>query len=138
MAQNKWSYRFNSDLTRAHQIIRDILKFVGEEKIVLPKEEMSELKLIFSELLHNAIIHGNEGDRAKFVHVDIELKNGVLHACIADEGKGFDTKKVMEKTNSSSDMESGRGIRLVKGLTDSLSYEASGRRVYFCKKLSYR
>ena len=130
---------FASELTRVKVAVRCLLGFVD---IWQPtQEERGDLKLVLSELLFNAVIHGNNMDINNFVRVkaeSIKTKSGIqLLVSIRDEGPGFNYRKVIQRAHNESSLmcESGRGMVLVCALTDNISFNKTGNAVRFVKIL---
>jgi serine/threonine-protein kinase RsbW len=115
--------------------MREILK-VLENHISLTREERNDIKLIFNELIYNAIIHGNRLSEEKKVHVNVSVGEGFVSAGITDEGCGFNTTALTDSpVPDTMHEETGRGIRLATALADKLTYSCNGRQVFFLKKV---
>ena len=81
-----------------------------------------------TEAVTNAIYHGNKSDPAKKVNIQYQLKNNNLSFVIADEGAGFDYYNLPDPTAPENlEKECGRGIFLMKHLTDQLIFADNGR-----------
>ena len=130
---------FESDPIRVRQAVRDILSYLEEHLPGQSQEERWEFKLIFNELLYNAVIHGNASDTAKRVRVRLSVDGGCVNASITDEGSGYDYQQIvdMARRNEMLDCqrESGRGLRLVLALTDHIEFNSGGSSVTFHKKV---
>ena len=130
---------FESDPIRVRQAVRDILFYLDEHLPGQSQEERWEFKLIFNELLYNAVIHGNASDTAKRVRVRLSVVNGCVNANIIDEGSGYDYEQIVEmarrKDMIDCQRESGRGLRLVLALTDHIEFNGGGSSVTFYKKV---
>lgn len=80
------------------------------------------------EATNNAIIHGNQADPHKQVKVLIEKQERVLMIRIVDQGKGFDYASVPDPTAPENiEKINGRGIFLMKRLSDDISFADQGR-----------
>lgn len=80
------------------------------------------------EATNNAIIHGNHGDPHKQVRVLIEMSDKDLMVRIVDQGKGFDYASVPDPTAPENiEKINGRGIFLMKRLSDDISFADQGR-----------
>ena len=62
-----------------------------------------------------------------------------MDSIVSDEGIGFDYNKTIKDggNDESIFLETGRGIRLVKSLVDSLDFDVNGSTVKFCKKVEF-
>ena len=139
MGDNYCEYNFASEPTRVRFVVRSLLEFIDGQNMKrgLKPEVRDDLKLVFSELLFNAVIHGNKGDRKKFVFVRVETSTSFVSACIKDEGPGFNYHEVLERAHSDEAImsESGRGMVLACALTDSLTFNELGNQIKFVKNL---
>ena len=128
---------FFSELYNIKATITDILRFLLEAAPRMDSEDLYELRLIFSELMCNAVIHGNRQDMSKKVNVSVEVTTGHISACVTDEGAGFDYVSFLRRAAKCDDLtvEHGRGIYLVYTLADSLSFNMNGNQIRFNKRL---
>ena len=135
MREDYCELQFSSEPLKVRNMVRRLLDFVDSHNPCF--EARADLKLIFSELLCNAVFHGNKEDRSKRVFVRLETVSDKLKVSIWDEGVGFDYRKVMAQALSGAAIqnEHGRGIVLVRSLTDNLSYNETGNQVRFEKRL---
>lgn len=62
MSQNKFDVSFKSDIYIVNDIVANSLNFLRNSYPRLNQDSLMEFKLIYCELLFNAIIHGNNGD----------------------------------------------------------------------------
>ena len=104
---------FASEPKRIRAMVRSLLAFLG-----VSAED--ELRLIFSELIHNAVTHGNNCNPEKKVLIRIVTADNKFSASIQDEGTGFDYASTIEtvSNNPVSYEEHGRGVLLVKALCE--------------------
>jgi len=128
---------FCSELLNVKKVVRKILSFLQSSVPSLTPEDQSDLKLVFSELLYNAVVHGNKNDANKNVRLNVRIEDGMVMGWVADEGSGFDYAGLLEHIDDE-DLysESGRGIRLVYTLTDQLVFNISGNTIRFCKRVA--
>ena len=135
MLEDYCQLQFISEPARVRNMVHCLLHFIDSYNPV--PEVRDDLKLIFSELLYNAVIHGNKGDCNKCVNVRIEATGDCLRAFVQDEGLGFDYQQKVKLPPSEFDAfsERGRGMSLVGALTDSLSFNETGNQIRFEKRL---
>lgn len=89
-----------------------------------------------TEAVNNAMIHGNKLDERKAVLVTCQEKNHQIQFIITDEGKGFDPYKVPDPTSAERlETEGGRGVFLMKSLTDEIHFVDQGRTVKLMWKI---
>lgn len=98
----------------------------------LDEIQMHKLMVSVTEAANNAIIHGNKMDGEKRVTVVCTVRTPWLIFTIADQGRGFDPRKVASPLKKKNLLKSsGRGIFLMKTLMDKVDYQvtADGVRV---------
>lgn len=132
---NYCELQFLSEPCKVRDIVSHLLKFIDSHSPA--NEARSDLKLVFNELLFNAIIHGNKKDSTKKVHVRAKMVGDRLVATIQDEGPGFNYRQILEyaKTETALFNEHGRGMMLVCSLTDNISFNETGNTIRFEKRL---
>ncbi|NLK21781.1 MAG: ATP-binding protein [Epulopiscium sp.] len=130
---------FSSQLDLVKPLLREIMNYLSRSFPSLSPEDFFDCKLIYNELLVNAVIHGNENDKNKHVSVVIEILNkDSFSSIITDEGNGVDYESLINEISSSDRLflERGRGIQLVKSLTNELYYDSSRNQIYFLKRMN--
>ncbi len=122
--ENQTTYRMviHSDQSYIQEVekitekIADHMQFSDEEK--------DSLAISVTEIVGNAIVHGNRKDIHKQVTIDFEYKNDKVTVTIQDEGRGFDEKDVANPLEPENLLkESGRGIFIVRALMDQVEIE---------------
>lgn len=128
---------FKSELERMREALCIVLTKIKDRKPRIADEDFKDLRLIFTELLSNAIIHGNKYDSCKNVHIIIELTEKGVSSKISDEGNGFNYVDVLRPRDSVEDLllETGRGIKLASSVADELTFNAKGNEVKFSKSI---
>lgn len=100
---------------------------------------MTDIAISVSELVNNAISHGNGGDPDKSVEVRYSIVDGELHVIVSDEGGGFDVDGIPDPVDDDNLLrEVGRGIFIVRNFVDELHITeapSGGTRVEIVKKL---
>lgn len=92
----------------------------------------NSLIICLSELVANAMEHGNRMDPHKRVTVDIFFSQGCYHVQVEDEGEGFHWQEVRDQPlELEGETPRGRGIAMTQLFCDALSYNATGNRVTF-------
>lgn len=153
-------YEINNSLLLAdeiaHRVVVNLKKF-------LPNNIISQLRLATSELLINAIEHGNLGityedkltrmemddyfdyvsqkinennNKNKKVKVEFLINDEKFMLKITDQGKGFDHKNYTNKSDASTNdsfLQHGRGISLAKHIFDEIKYNEKGNQVLCIK-----
>lgn len=98
--------------------------------LLTPSQETFTLRTCLTELVANAIEHGNSMDSNKRVSIEIIRFEEYIQVSIEDEGEGF---LWQERIDGSLDLRDykvrGRGIAMTKMLCDGLFYNEKGNRV---------
>ena len=99
-------------------------------------EAYGNVLIAVTEAVNNAIQHGNEMKNDLFVDVAVGDKSKEFCFSIKDEGNGFNYNDLPDPTSPENLLkESGRGIFLMKNLSDDVVYDGFGNSVsiYFAK-----
>ena len=97
-----------------------------------------DFAIAVTELVNNAIHHGNNNDKDKKVYINIRILKSKLEANIKDEGNGFNPENIGNPLDPQNLMkESGRGIFLIRQLTDSLdiNFSDNGTEIIITKNI---
>ncbi len=87
---------------------------------------IADIAISVSELVNNAILHGNKAIPDKIVTIKLKRENNAVCISIADEGTGFDPSEVDDPLDDNNLLkEVGRGIFIVKSLMDSVDVQAT-------------
>jgi serine/threonine-protein kinase RsbW len=107
--------------------------------IHLPESDSDDLAIVVTELVNNAIHHGNQEDVKKQVTVIFIISSRRIEIRIKDEGSGFNPNNLNDPLAPENLLkESGRGIFLIRQLMDSVDFNftKNGTEVIAVKKLS--
>lgn len=116
-----------SELKNVENFLNDIFKEYN-----LAHKYFNKLYLCISEAVLNAIKHGNKNDKNKNVAIEVDYINEEIEVLIEDEGEGFDINKVEDPTKGSNiKNESGRGIFIIRKMSNMLEYNEKGNRIQF-------
>ena len=86
------------------------------------REELAyHINLVLTEAIANAMLHGNEEDPGKEVHISISLHCERLNIKVFDQGAGFDMDSLATPKLDEFD-EHGRGIFIIRSLMDKVCY----------------
>lgn len=116
-----------SELKKVEDFLSDILN-----EFDLAQKYFNKIYLCVSEAVVNSIKHGNKSDTNKTVSIGINCDVNEINVLIEDEGEGFDINVIENptlKTNLKN--ESGRGIFIIKNMSDKLEYNEKGNRIQF-------
>ena len=103
--------------------IEELLTGVNNE-FQLHKDEFDKLLIAVTEVVINAIVHGNKLDENKMVRIFIDYDDNEMKIKICDEGNGYDFSKTPDPTLDENIMKtSGRGMFIVKSLFEDVEYK---------------
>ena len=87
------------------------------------EDERDSLAIAVTEVVANAILHGNKKIKSKKVFVKFVVSNRTLEIHVRDEGGGFKPEEVADPLQPENlYKDSGRGIFIVKTLMDEVKY----------------
>ncbi|MFN5416600.1 MAG: ATP-binding protein [Flavobacteriia bacterium] len=97
----------------------------------LDEDVYGNVLIAVTEAVNNAIIHGNCFANDKKVKVDVlETANQICFS-VMDEGVGFDFHNLPDPTAPENiEKENGRGIFLIKNLSDEMSFDEPGNVIH--------
>jgi len=96
------------------------------------EEDFNRIMLTLSEAVNNAILHGNDEDPDKQVHINsiLDNENKLLKISVEDEGDGFDPDELPDPLKEENLMnESGRGVYLIEQYADDIQFTKNGTKV---------
>ena len=97
------------------------------EDYQIPSSLYGNILISVTEAVTNAITHGNSKDLSKDVRINYKVDKGKLSFRIADEGYGFDYENIPDPTAPENILNlGGRGIFLMKQLSDGVEFENNG------------
>ena len=115
--------------------IRIIESFIDnvKEKYSLDDDIYGNIMIAVTESVNNAIKHGNKNNKNKNVILSLNLNESTLRFTVEDEGAGFDHENLPDPTAPENiNKPSGRGIFLMKQLSDEVHFKSNGRVVELC------
>jgi len=99
-----------------------------------PDDAIRKMKIALTELLANAIYHGNNKDYRKKVTVGHTINRSKIVISIQDEGEGFDFSDIPDPTLPENLLKDcGRGLFIVGNYVDELVFNERGNRVMIVK-----
>jgi serine/threonine-protein kinase RsbW len=91
------------------------------EKAGFDEEDLHKIGMAVRECMVNAVVHGNQYNAHKKVHVSVSKGSGRLTIAIADQGAGFDLDHLPDPLAEENLLRnSGRGIFLIRAFMDEL------------------
>ncbi|MEQ8424606.1 MAG: ATP-binding protein [Cyclobacteriaceae bacterium] len=110
--------------------IRMIESFIdnAKEKFHLNDDIYGNIMIAVTEAVNNAIKHGNKSESTKNVTLALSLEEGLIKFKVEDEGVGFDFQNLPDPTAPENiEKPGGRGIFLMKHLSDEVDFKERGR-----------
>ena len=116
-------------------VVESFIDNVGE-KIKIQEAIYGNVLVSVTEAVNNAIVHGNKEDKNKKVRLGLKQNKKSVRFVVEDEGIGFDYNNLPDPTNPKNiDKVKGRGIFLIKSLSDKTTFKRGGRVVEMLFKL---
>lgn len=101
----------------------------AREKFEINDDIYGNIMISVTECISNAIIHGNESNKNKLVHLELLIEDELLKFIIEDEGNGFNFNEQQDPTSPENiEKTGGRGIFLIRHLTDDVKFEEGGKK----------
>lgn len=111
------------------QRVEDFIKEIHQQQPICPKVYPNIL-ITLTEAVSNAIHHGNNADANKKIAICCRIKNSHIIFKISDEGLGFNYQNLPDPTTPEQiDKENGRGVYIMRQLSDKLKFSDNGRTV---------
>jgi len=132
-----------NDAEAVCEAVRSIISCL-ENSFGINSDQSFDIRIILSELLQNAIEHGNLLDCSNKVYMDVCIRErDILNITIKDQGQGFDVRKIFDMNNNKVECntdvfeihECGRGLQIVRSLCDDISFNHRGNCVTVKKRL---
>lgn len=96
----------------------------------IDKKLFGRISLSVIEAVNNAILYGNKLDSTKLVLFEICMLAKRLYVVVKDEGDGFDYSNIPDPTIPTNlKKDAGRGLYLMKTLSDDLIFKENGSKV---------
>jgi serine/threonine-protein kinase RsbW len=112
----------------------DRLMMLIEGSQSVPRGEFG-VELALREALNNAVVHGNQENPEKKVHIRCRCGPGdEVSIVVTDQGRGFDFGKIVGNGfTPDAAAEHGRGIQLMKASMDEVHFQRGGSEVHMRK-----
>lgn len=149
---NSLNIKFSADLNFIFDQVCEVMDFISSQYGTLDDSVDFELKVILNELLVNAIKHGSCGDNLKCIHLNVGMVDDTrLYINVNDEGDGFNHAALTFKASAAGAAgidpcdskaddidimsECGRGLLIVKKLTDCVKFNSNGNSITVVKRI---
>ncbi|MGB1242195.1 MAG: ATP-binding protein [Chitinophagales bacterium] len=101
-----------------------------KKRFNIDDEVYFNILLVLTEAVNNCILHGNQEDPRKHVHIRMNPKQNALYFVIRDEGEGFNPERLPDPTQPDRlACANGRGVFLMRQLSNNVQYSNDGRQV---------
>ena len=125
----------SSEVRAISPLVDRFMELIERAKCV-PGAEF-DVELAIREAVGNAVLHGNQENPDKRVHIRCRCESGNgISIVVTDEGKGFDFLKILGN-GLTSDFPGphGHGIQLMRAYMDDVRFERGGTEVHMRKRL---
>ncbi|KAF0239032.1 MAG: anti-sigma regulatory [Prolixibacteraceae bacterium] len=120
----------NSDVIELKKVETFLTEIFREYNLEM--KYFNRVYLCISEAVINSIKHGNKNDKNKSVSIEVSYEEPEIRIRVEDEGNGFDLNQITDPTSEKNlKNESGRGIFIIKTLTNQIEYNEKGNRIQF-------
>ncbi len=119
--------------------IRMIESFIdnAKEEFQLEDDIYGNIMIAVTEAVNNAIVHGNRNDTSKNVALTLQILDRRIKFTVQDQGTGFDFSILPDPTSPENlTKPGGRGIFLMKHLSDEVTFKENGSVVELCFYIS--
>jgi anti-sigma regulatory factor (Ser/Thr protein kinase) len=99
------------------------------EQMHIGEEKFGNILLAVTEAVDNAIVHGNKSNADKNVELGYHSSKEEITFSVTDEGEGFDINIITDPTTPENPENKGRGIFIMKALSDKLQFLSGERTV---------
>ena len=110
--------------------IRMIESFIdnAKDKFHLDDDIYGNIMIAVTEAVNNAIKHGSKNDSSMNVSLALSLDDSTIKFRIEDQGTGFNYEDLPDPTSPENlEKPGGRGIFLMKHLSDEVDFQEGGR-----------
>ena len=111
------------------ETVADVDSFLDERlrKAGFPEDMMADVAVSVSEVVNNAVIHGNRRDPQKHVVLDLEILPDRVRISVQDQGNGFDPDALPDPVAADNLLrEVGRGLFIVRAYMDEVHFQKVG------------
>jgi serine/threonine-protein kinase RsbW len=123
-------------------LIREVDEFVEVRLRMLELDDtvVADIAICATEIVNNAIEHGNKEDPNKRVTLEMRTEDGSVEITVSDEGHFFDPSQIENPVSEENLLrEVGRGIFIVRQLMDKVDIrrgDNGGTVVTFIKQIA--
>ncbi len=123
-ANNVFAMEIESEPSEIHAVEEELEKFC--RAVGLGENDIENFGIATTEMVNNAIRHGNNNERNKKVYVTFEKQPAKMIVTVRDSGSGFIPEEVADPLAPENILkDSGRGIFIVKTLMDDVRFRVT-------------
>jgi serine/threonine-protein kinase RsbW len=128
-------YWMPSNIQAISPLVDRLMGLIERAKCV-PGAEF-DVELAIREALGNAVVHGNQENPDKKVHIRCRCESAKqVSVVVTDEGQGFDFLKILGNGLTSDPADAhGHGIPLMRAYMDDVRFERGGSEVHMRKRV---
>lgn len=113
------------EIERLEPFLNELQQWAGFDD-----EDRSQIMLVLSEAVSNAIVHGNQQNIDKKVFIEAERTAKILKVTVRDEGEGFNPHSLPNPLKEENLLnEGGRGVYLIKQYADDTQFSKGGTEI---------
>ncbi|MFA6234380.1 MAG: ATP-binding protein [Bacteroidota bacterium] len=104
----------------------------------LDESVLDRIMISITEVVNNAIIHGNKADAGKQVHLRCTCFDDRIDFTVRDEGEGFHPDSLPDPLHENNLLkEGGRGVLIIRSMMDTVEFRSgeSGMEVFLSIRL---
>lgn len=116
-----------SELANVEEFVNELFTEKG-----IAKKYFNKVFVCISEAVVNSIEHGNKNDKNKKISIFTDYALECVYVKVRDEGKGFNLDDIVNPTiEGNIKKESGRGIHIIKSLSQHIEYNREENSIQF-------
>jgi len=125
---SKKDITINSSVENLNFVEKEIESIFEDFKF--SEEHFGNVLIAVTEAVNNAVHYGNQEDVTKVINLNFTSLKDKLVVTVKDQGDGFDYESLPDPTDPNNlEKLEGRGIFLMKHLSDSISFSDNGSKV---------
>ena len=121
----KKELRFSADLSNLDKVEKFVHSILDFEEV--DERLYGNIIIAVTEGVTNAVVHGNQNDSEKDVHVQYNSTDITIEFRIKDQGEGFNFNEIPDPTLPENvEKLDGRGVFLITSLADQTEFHDNG------------
>ena len=121
----KKELRFSADLRNLDKVEKFVHSILDFEEV--DERLYGNIIIAVTEGVTNAVVHGNQNDSEKDVHVQYNSTDITIEFRIKDQGEGFNFNEIPDPTLPENvEKLDGRGVFLITSLADQIEFHDNG------------